>query len=213
MSDKLQELIAKLGETKEYVALSDAEIQKQAQQRYQSMYDQKRLGAQQAYESSDAALARELSGLQASYDRERENSRASTRQTYAQADRQALSRGMQRSSYNGATLSNINLAGDRALEAIGEQQTAHEKDIAEKRTQLTTQLSGQLSQYDIDQLNDQLAYQDELKAREYDRATASRNERNELLMKIYEYQHQLEKEAEERKRWKAEFEAKYASKR
>lgn len=210
MSDKLKDLIAKLGETEEYTALSDADIQKQAQQRYQSMYDQKRLNAQQAYESSDAALARELSGLQASYDRQRAQSKASTKQTYAQADRQALSRGMQRSSYNSATLANIDLAGDAALRDIGEKQTAHEKEIGEKRTQLVSELSGQLRQYDTDQMHDQLSYQDELKAREYDRAAASRNERNELYMKIYEYQHQLEKEAEERRRWKAEFEAKYS---
>jgi len=209
--DKLEELIAKLDQGETYTALSDAEIQLQAQNRYQSVYDQKRLNAKQAYENSDAALARELSGLQASYDRERAQSTANTRQTYAQADRQALSRGMQRSSYNGATLANINLAGDRALEAIGDRQTAHEKDIAEKRTQLSSQLSGQLSQYDADQLNDQLAYQDELKAREYDRMVASRQNSNEIAMKIYEYQHQLEKEAEERKRWKAEFEAKYSN--
>jgi len=171
------------------------------------------MSAQHSYETEDAALGRQLAGLQESYDRERAQSEAQTRQTYAQAGRHALSRGMQRSSYTGATLANIDLAGDRALEEIGRAQTAQENDISEQRTQLSRQLADQLSQYDADQLRDQLAYQDELEAREYDRMTQSVNTHNELAMKIYEYQHQLEQEAVEQARWQAEFNAKYGSKK
>ena len=210
MSKKLEQLISKLNTQTPYEALTDEEIRSQAQQRYQGVYDQKRLSAQQQYESADAALARELAGLQESYDRQRSQSEASTRQTYAQADRHALSRGMQRSSYNNDTLANIDLAGDAALREIDRAQTAEETGIGEKRTELSRQLGQTISQYDASQLSDQLAYQDELSAREYDRATASRNTQNEMAMKIYEYQHQLEQEAEERRRSKAEFEAKYS---
>ena len=209
MANKLDELIAKLNTAKPYTALTQQQIEKQASDRYQSTYDQKRLSAVHGYEAQDAALGRQLAGLQDSYDHQRAQSRAQTKQTYSQADRQALSRGMQRSSYTGATLANISLAGDEAIREIGRAQTAAEDDIAQQRTQLNRQLGEQLSQYDADQQRDQLAYQDELEAREYDRAAASVNRQNELAMKIYEYQHQLEKEAEERRRWKAEFEAKY----
>ena len=50
---------------------------------------------------------------------------------------------------------------------------------------------------------------DELAAREYDRTAASQKTQNELAMKIYEYQHQLEQEAAEAARWERLFRAKY----
>ena len=209
MAKKLEELIAKLNTAKPYTPLTARQIENQAAVRYQSIYDQKRMSARHSYEEQDAALGRQLAGLQEGYDNQRAQSAAQTRQTYSQADRQALSRGMQRSSYTGATLANISLAGDRALEEIGRAQTAAQDGIAQQRTQLNRQFAEQLTQYDTDQRRDQLAYQDELEAREYDRMTASANRHSELAMKIYEYQHQLEQEAAEQKRWRAEFEAKY----
>ena len=213
MSTKLEQLIAKLEGNTPYKALTEEEIMEQANRRYQSTYDQKRQSAQQSYETSDAALARELSGLQGSYDRERAESRAQTAGTYSQANRQSLTRGMQRSSYNNATLANISLAGDEALRGIDMRQTGHETEIGEKRTLLSQQLATQLSQLDTDQRNDVLAYADELSAREYDRTVASQNTQNELALKIYEYQHQLEVEAAEQARWEAEFNAKYGGKK
>jgi len=209
MASKLNELMAKLSSTESYAALSDAEIARQASQRYQSLYDQKRLSAKQTYETSDAALSRQLENLQASYDQQRDHSRAENRQTYAQADRQALSRGMQRSSYNSATLANISLAGDQAQRQIDQAQAAQENDIAQQRSLLNRQYAQQLEQYDADQRSDALAYADELAAREYDRTTASQKTQNELAMKIYEYQHQLEQEAAEAARWERQFRAKY----
>ena len=211
MAATLEALIAQLNETRPYQAMTQEQIKTEATQRYQSLYDQKRLSAQQSYETSDAALVRQLDGLASSYDRQRDESRAQTRRTYAQANRQALSRGMQRSSYNNASLANINLAGDEALSAISRAQTAQEGDIGQQRTLLSQQLAQQLRQYDADQLNDVLAYMDTLEAREYERSTQSLNARNELAMKIYEYQHELEQEAIEQARWEAEFKAKYSS--
>ena len=206
----LEELISSLNRTG-YKALTQKQIEQQASRRYKSVYAQKRQSAKQSYQTSDAALARQLSGLQASYDQERQESRAQTRQAYSQAGRQSLSRGMQRSSYGSATLANINLAGDRALEAIGARQTADENDIAGQRTLLSRQLAQQLNQLNTDQRNDELAYIDELTAREYDCTAASRKEQNELAMQLYEYRHELEQEALEQSRWEAEFNAKYGN--
>lgn len=209
MASKLNELMAKLNKTEGYTALSDAEIARQANQRYQSLYDQKRLGAKQTYEVSDAALGRQLESLQASYDQQRAQSRAENRRTYSQADQQALSRGMQRSSYNNATLANITLAGDAAQRQIDQAQAAQENDITQQRSLLSRQYAQQLEQYDADQRSDALSYADELAAREYDRTAASQKTQNDLAMKIYEYQHQLEQEAAEAARWERLFQAKY----
>lgn len=211
MPQTLENLIASLQGTKSYTPLSQEEIRRQAQQRYQSVYDQKRLNAQQEYETNDAALARELSGLQKNYDEQRLSAAAQTRDTYSQADRHALSRGMQRSSYNESTLAGISLAGSENQRGIDEAQGEHEKQIGEKRTLLSGQLSQTLRQLETDRQNDELAYMDELTAREYDRAAASREAADQLALQLYEYQHQLEQEAAEQARWQAEFDAKYGS--
>lgn len=209
MASTLENLIAQLQGNETYKPLTEEEIRKQASQRYQSVYDQKRLSAQQTYENDDAALARELSGLQKSYDQQRASSAAQTKVTYSQADRHALSRGMQRSSYNEGTLANIGLAGDAALRAIDQEQTDREAEIGEKRTLLSTQLSQTLKQLDADQHSDVMAYVDQLTDREYNRSVNSQNTANQLAMQLYEYQHQLEQEAAEQARWQAEFNAKY----
>ncbi len=209
MASTLENLIAQLQGGDSYTPLTQEEIQKQAAQRYQSVYDQKRLTAQQTYENEDAALARELSGLQKNYDQQRASASAQTKTAYSQADRHALSRGMQRSSYNESTLANIDLAGNAELREIDEAQTAHEMQIGEKRTLLGKQLSDTISQLNASQQSDEQAYADDLAAREYERSVASRQNASELAMKLYEYQHQLEVEAAEQARWQAEFDAKY----
>lgn len=209
MASTLEKLIAGLSIAKPYEGLTDEQIRRQADQRYQETYDQLRLSARQAYEAGDAALERELSALQGSYDAQRAKAAQETKTAYESANHQALSRGMQRSSYNNATLANIDLAGDAALLGISQEQAGKESDIAQQRTLLSRQLADQLKQYDESQQSDALAYADELAAREYDRKTASVQSFNQLAMQLYEYQHELEKEAEEHARWKAEFNAKY----
>lgn len=210
MAYTLEDLIARLeGAQSAYTPLTREEMEREAQNRYQAEYDQKRLNAQQTYQTGDAALLRELGGLEAAYDGERQRSAAQYDQTYREADRHALSRGMQRSSYNGATLAGISLAGENAQQEITERQTAHRAELEGKRTLLSEQLAGQLAGYDQGQRTDTLRYLDELEAREYDRLAAHNAEQQRLAVQIYEYRHQLEREAAEQARWQAEFEAKY----
>lgn len=210
MASTLEELIAKIN-TEPYRPMTREEMEAAANRRYQAVYDQKRQSAQDVWEASDQALVRELSALADSYASRRAQSEAQTESAYRQADRQALGRGMQRSSYHEATLSNIDLAGNAALEALGREQASQEADVEEERSLLSRQLSQQLAGFNAQQQSDTLGYLDELEAREYDRAVQSTRTSNELAMKIYEYQHELEKEAAEQARWQAEFNAKYGS--
>ena len=205
----LEQLMEKLNNYQPYQAMTQEEMNQTAQNRYQALYDQKRLTAKQAWETNDQALERELAGIQATYDRERLQTQARTEDNYRAANRQALTRGMQRSSYNNANLSNIRLSGDAQLAALGQEQAQAEGDVNQQRTLLSRQLSGQLAEYDAQQQSDMLGYLDELETREYDRSVQSTNTHNELAMKLYEYQHQLEVEAAEQARWQAEFNAKY----
>ena len=209
MPQTLENLIAQLESEKPYKALSEDEIRKQAQNRYQSEYGQKRLEAEHSFENSDAALARELSGLQASYDSQRASAKKQTEDLYSQTDRHSLSRGMQRSSYNEANLTNVLLAGQAEQRSIDREQTEKEAVIAQKRTQLSTQLAQTLKQLDVSRQSDAQAYVDELTEREYQREQDSRVRRDELTMQLYEYRRQLEKDAQEQARWLAEFNARY----
>ena len=209
MTKALEQLIGEMEKQKPYQPLSGEAIRTQAQNRYQSVYDQKRLDARQAYETGDAALARELSGLQKTYDEQRRAAAAQTKDTYSQADRHALSRGMQRSSYNEANLTGICLAGDAAQRDIDEAQAQQESAIGEKRTLLSQQLAQTISSLNAAQKNDELSYTDELTKQERQREQESQSSFRQLALQLYEYQHQLEQEAEEQARWQAEFRAKY----
>lgn len=211
MAETLETLISRLYASPVYQRMSAQEIEAEAQRRYQAAYDQKRLSAQRAYETSDAALARQIAGLAESYNQQRARSAADTRQAYAQADRQALSRGMQRSSYNNAALANIALSGQSEQRGIDAAHTAQENSLASQRTLLSRQLAEQLAQYDASQKADERAYADQLEAREYERWKESGQRYSEMAMQLYEYQRELEKAALEQARWQAEFNAKYAS--
>ena len=209
MATTLESLISQLNEQKPYQPLSEEGIRTRAHNRYQSAYDEKRLNAKQTYENSDAALARELSGLQSRYDQQRASADAQSRSAYSQADRHALSRGMQRSSYNEANLTDIALAGNEAQRGIDREQAEQEKEIGEKRTQLSAQLSQTLSQLNVSQKNDELAYADELTAREHERTAQQSAAKRDLALQLYEYRHELEQEQREQERWQMEFRARY----
>lgn len=211
MATSLEDLITKLNQSNQnaYTPLTQEQMQQEAANRYASVYGQKRLTARQQYDQNDQALAQQLAGLQSTYDKQREQSAKKYRETLADADRHMLSRGMQRSSYNNATLANIGLEGDKAQQAINDAQAQQEGNIGEQRKQLSQQLAAQLAQYDEAQQQDILAYVDQLEAREYERAQADRNARNQLAMNIYEYQHQAEREGVQDNQWQAEFNAKY----
>lgn len=211
MASTLDELMRQLNNHEIYTPMTQKQVEKEAKRRYETVYNQKRLAARETYEQNDSELARELASLQSAYDDRRAQTRAENQQTYALADRQSMSRGMQRSSYNSATLANIDLAGDAALGALSNEQSQQEDDIAHQRTQLRQQLNRQLSQYDADQRSETLAYADQLAQREYERARESRETANKLAMQLYEYQRELEREAAEQARWQAEFNAKYGS--
>lgn len=212
MASSLDQLMKQLSARQTtYTPLTEAQMQRQAQTRYQSLYDQKRLDAQQSYQTQDAALARQLADEQAEYETQRSASESSYRQQAAAADRQSLSRGMQRSSYTGATVANIRLAGEAARQQLSDQQARRQQAIGDQRTALSRQLSSQLSQLNESQRADELAYMDQLADREYTRLTDSRKSQTDLSLKLYEYQHQLEQEAAQASRWRQEFNARYVN--
>lgn len=203
-SKTLEELIASM-QKQSYTPLTQEQMQTQSSNRYSGVYDQKRLSANQAYQTSDQALAQQLADLQTGYAKQREESKEGYAQTYAQADRQALSRGMQRSSYNNATLANINVKGQKALQDINDAQAAQEQNINQQRTLAAQQLAAQLASYDAQQKADELAYMDELEAREYDRQFNTQNAQNSLALDIYNAQFNKEQADQTQQNWQTQF--------
>lgn len=138
MTNLWQSLRSKL-QYKAYEPKSEEEILREAENRYAKAYRQQALDARQAYEAADLAREQELESLQGRYQLQAEAAETAARQSAAEADRHALSRGMQRSSYNAQTLSNIRLAGDRAQGEIAQAQTDAENAIARERALATGQ--------------------------------------------------------------------------
>lgn len=176
---------------KPYTPKTMEEMQQQAQQEYDSYYTQLRLAAEQSQEAQDLALQQQREGLQSSYDKAREASAQQYRQAYSQADRQMLSRGMQRSSYTGQTLANISAQGAEAQQALWDEQIAAETHIDQQRTQLAQQLAAQLASYDAQQASDILARLQALEDTEYDRSVQAGQQRASLATQMFQYLYQM----------------------
>ena len=203
-NEKLADLINQL-KSDSYMPLTPEQIKQQAENQYKSYYDQLRLAANQSTDRQNLALENQKANLQQSYDKQRQNTAKQYRQAYSQADRQALSRGMQRSSYNNQSLSNIDLKAAEAQKDLFNEQATEENKISSQQTQLAAQLADQLSQYDASEAADVLKRMDELEAREYDRKTTAENNKNTLTLQIYSILNdQLQKQVEY-EQWLAEF--------
>ena len=203
-SKTLEELIASM-QKQSYTPLTQEQMQTQSSNRYSGVYDQKRLSANQAYQTSDQALAQQLADLQSGYAKQREEAIEGYRQVRADADRQSLKRGMQRSSYNNAVLANIDIKGQEALQDIADEQAGKEKAIGDQRTLNAQQLATQLASYDAQQKADELAYMDQLEAREYDRLFNSQNAQNALALDIHNAQFNKEQADQTQQNWQTQF--------
>lgn len=133
---------------------TDEQRRQQAENEYKSYYDALRLAAQQGYDSTDLKLQQQLSGLQQSYDQQRKNTAEKYAKSYSQADRQMLSRGMQRSTYTSQLLAGINNEAAEAQGEIDAAQTKATNDLNDQRTQLASQLAAQMNQYTASQQSD-----------------------------------------------------------
>lgn len=180
----MDELRAKL-QTSQYQPKTDEQMQ-QAQNRYKGVYEQQKLSAQQNYDSTAQALQNQLATLGTAYDRQAKEAQAATDAAISAADRRSLSRGMQRSSYNAATLANLANKGNEVLADIQADRTAAEGDIAGKQTLAAQQLRDQLAQLDNTYAADVQAAIDALKEQEYARQQEADQYNNSLLMQLFE---------------------------
>lgn len=171
-----------------YTPLTEEQMAEKAKNRYQAVYDQNRLSAQQQYDAEELARNQQLATLLDQYQLQREQSAKNYQQAAASAVRGALNRGMQRSSYIGATVGNIGIKGAEAQQAINRNQEGSVRNAAEQQALAAKQLAALLAQYDKSQLADQLAYQDTLEEREYNRGLTAADRANQIASDIYNAQ-------------------------
>lgn len=204
-SISLDDLLKQYNSTPVYKQKTAAQIKKQAQGEYKSYYDQLRLSAKQQQQQSDLALQQQRDALQATYDKQREASEKNYRMRYSQADRQMLSRGMQRSSYGAQVLANIDLEGAEAIQDLYEQQGNAEGNIDAQRAQLAQQLAAQLSQYNAGEAADVMKRIRELEDQDYERGLANAQNRNQLSTQIYQLMYQAERDKVADQQWQTQF--------
>ena len=204
-ADALKKLLEQYNQTSSYVPKTADQIRQQAQGEYQSYYDQLRLAAQQAQARNDLALQQQREGLQRTYDKQREASQKEYENAYSRADRQQLSRGMQRSSYTAQVLANLTKEGAEAQQELWDAQGAAEGNIDAQRTQLAAQLADQLSQYSASEAADVLARIKQLEDQEYDRGRENDQYKNSLSAQIYQFLYQGEQDKIAQDRWQKEF--------
>lgn len=187
LSEALQELINQYNATPEYTARTSDQLKAQAEADYGSYYNNLKTAARIAQERDDLALAQQAAALDTTYNKVREASAKDYRRAYSQADRQMLSRGMQRSSYGAQTLANIAQEGVEAQGDIWDQQAAAENNIAAQRAQREGQLADLLRQYDINYASDVLKRTFELENQDYERQMQNTEYLNNLAAQIYGY--------------------------
>ena len=170
-----------------YVPLTEEQIQQQAKDKFRTELDQQKLAAQQAYDKTALALDDQRAKLDLSYAQQEKAMRENTARSYSAADRHALTRGMQRSTYNESKLANINQEGDQALADLSASLRADQQSIDSKKAQATEQLAQQFAQYDANNRNQVAAYADELREKNYAKTREQEQYYNELQAMLYEY--------------------------
>lgn len=176
-----------------YTPRTDDELQTAAQNRYASVYNQKRNTAQQNYQTKNLAYERQLAELQNKLIDSRAAVQKNTQDSLASANRYLVNRGMQRSSYGAANAARIESAGQTNLANLLRDYNVNADTIQQNRTLLAQQLADTLAAYDTDMQNDILAYIDEQKQLDYDRGLAAEKYADQLAFELYNLQQTQQK--------------------
>ena len=180
----IEELAAAL-EKFNYTPRTEAERRAQSENLYRTQLEQALRNAQQTYEESDLALANQLIGLDTGYDRQRQSQEEAIRSAISQADRHALSRGMQRSTYNNATLANLQNKGNEALARIEENRANDRAGVEAQRAQLSRNLARAREGANADFQNQVLAEMQRMADEDYQRRLTADQNNNSTQLQLY----------------------------
>lgn len=183
----VDELAKQLQNTK-YGEKTNDELRTEAENMYKNQLEQSKLSAQQSYDSTALELNNQLTELNKSYDKQYQQQQQATVQSKQNADLQALSRGMQRSTYNNATLANLDVAGNKALGQIEQNRTDSTNEVNSQLALLQKQLQENLSSAQSTYENNVISKLQELLDQQYTRQQQYESTSNDLAFKLYELQ-------------------------
>ena len=169
-----------------YTPRTEEQLRQEAENRYQTQYNQQKLTAEQNYATKDLAYEQQIKQLQDSLATSQQALAQNTANSLASASRYLVTRGMQRSSYGAANQANIAGQGQQSLMELQKQYETNAAGVNSNRALLAQQLADTLAQYDIDYLNDVQAYIDEQKQIDYDRQVAAQQYANDLNIQLYQ---------------------------
>jgi hypothetical protein len=109
------------------------------------------------------------------------------------------------SSYTGATLANIDVAGAKAQDDIGRAQSLAERDIDQNKALTEQQVAGYIRQLEGDYQTNVAAYQDAIRNQDLDRARAVREYSNQLEAALYELGQQQMQYGTQQGQWERTF--------
>lgn len=187
------------------VQRTDTQLREAASNKYAPIYNAQVEGAQQAQQQSDLSLAQRIERLLPEYQKNAENIEKSTTSAFNQQNRQVLSRGMQRSSYNNATLGNIQIAGMKALAQNDEQRTTEVNQINAQRSQMEQQLAQTLARLEADKEMNIAGYTDEMRQQDWSNAMTGYQTLQNLETTLAEMGYRQERDAVTDSQWQQQF--------
>ena len=198
----IEELAAALTKLS-YNPRTEQQRREQSENLYRNQLNQALLSAQQQYDTSDLALQQRLTGLETATQRQIEAQRQNTANAISAADRQALSRGMQRSTYNNTRLANLQLKGNEAEAQIRQNQTDQEDAVAAQRALLAQQLAQNQTAAQSQFQNNVIASMQQMEDQDYQRGLAADQFNSNTQLQLYQAQQQDAQRAQQQ----AQFEA------
>lgn len=123
---------------------TNQQVQEMAADKYRPQYNAATEALHYQNQKIQQALAQQLSELAAGYTRDKSSLDKQIKDSYASADRQALSRGMARSSFNNANLSNINIKGMQEQNNLAQTNALKRNELGTQRTQAQKELGQSL---------------------------------------------------------------------
>lgn len=173
-----------------YTPRTEEQRRQQSEAFYRNQLNSALLSAQQQYDTADLALANQLNGLNTAATRQINAQRENTRNAISQAGRQALSRGMQRSSYNLSRMANIQLKGNEAEAQIQQSRTDMENSIAAQRALLASQFAQNRTAAQAAYENSVLSRMLEMEDQDYQRQLAADQFNSNTQLQLYQAQQQ-----------------------
>ena len=170
-----------------YSGKTEDEIRQQAVNKYSSIYNTKKLAAQQAYETTEKSITDQLSALGQTYAKQAESTQSAVNKAISSVSNSALSRGLGRSSYTTASMGDVQKQGVKALSELLQSEAQQRSALSGNLALAKQQLAQQLAAYDTNMETDVQAEMDTIRENDYVKQLEALNMQNQLVQWLAEY--------------------------